>query len=350
MKKSYIIVSILLIINILTSNAQSQNDTIHKNDILFESDSLLHLTIISDFKTITCDVKDDRKYHNASLLYKTANGTEHHLPVKIKTRGNFRRNKANCDFPPLKIKFPEMEKEGTIFENNKNLKFVTHCKTNHKTFEQALLQEYLVYKLYNILTEKSFKVRLLKIKYLDALGEKDPIEKFSFAIENEHEMAKRLGGKIIELQQYKQTNTERNSMITFCIFQYLIGNTDWSVPALHNVTLMYVEGLPIFAIPYDFDWAGMVNCPYATPDPLLNISSVRERVYRGYEYERQEYQSSIDLFKAKKSEIYGLYANFPYLNHKQKKMSTDYLDSFYKILEDENLIKTLLIKNARSID
>jgi len=344
MKTFFLIFSFLFLLISLSVNSQP------KEDILFSSDSLLGVVIISDLKSVTCDVKEEREYHDASLLYKTENGTEQHIPIKIKTRGNFRRNKANCDFPPLKIKFPNNENEGTIFENNKSLKLVTHCKTYNKNFEQTLLQEYLVYKLYNIISEKSFKVRLLKIKYLDALGIKEPVEKFGFVIENEEAMAERLCGNAINLQQYKQSDIEQKSMITFSIFQYLIGNTDWSVPALHNVKLLYKQGQPIYAIPYDFDWAGIVNCAYAEPDALLGISSVRERIYRGFQYERQDYQASIDLFKAKKDQIYALYTNFEYLSHKQKKLSIDYLDSFYKILDNENLIKAYLIKNARNLD
>ena len=161
-------------------------------------------------------------------------------------------------------------------------------------------------------------------------------------------MAERLSGTLLETQKVQYYRTQLNTMILLSMFQYFIGNTDWSVPALHNIKLVSTNPYqPPFPVPYDFDWSGIVNSSYAIPSEKLEISSVRERLYRGFAHNRIAYQEAIDLFKEKKEAIYKLYNEFPYLNSKQKKMSISYINDFYKIIEKENLINAIFIREAR---
>lgn len=169
-----------------------------------------------------------------------------------------------------------------------------------------------------------------------------------FFIENEDVMASRINGKISNLSKIPQKTIDRKTIILLSIFQYFIGNTDWSVPALHNIKIVSKSPYePLFAIPYDFDWSGIVNSAYAIPDEKLGLTTVRERLYRGFQYQRADYEEAFLLFKNKKDLIYKLYNEFPYLSKKQKKSSISYIDRFYKIIENENLQNAIFIKGAR---
>ena len=102
-----------------------------------------------------------------------------------------------------------------------------------------------------------------------------------------------------------------------------------------------------YVIPYDFDYAGIVNTNYAVPDPQLGISSVRERVYRGVCIQEYQIKEEVKKFIEKKKEIYALYENSELLDKNNKRNSINYLDSFYDIIESENRLKRNILDACR---
>ncbi len=46
-----------------------------------------------------------KENHPAEISYTDQEGNEIKLPIKIKVRGNFRKDPINCDFPPLRLNF-----------------------------------------------------------------------------------------------------------------------------------------------------------------------------------------------------------------------------------------------------
>lgn len=184
MTKFSILISLLLIAFNLDLKSQNQTDTLNSkyyvSPDLFKNDSLLTVSIIMDLKTIRNDIYDNIEYHKAAFIYSLGGEKEKHLSIKIKARGHFRRSKANCDFPPLKLKFSRKEREYTVFHNYKKLKLVTHCRTRSEKYQQALFQEYLAYRVFNLLTENSFKVKLAKINYIDSRAKEASISKYAF--------------------------------------------------------------------------------------------------------------------------------------------------------------------------
>ena len=319
---------------------------------LFETDEVLELTLVQNIKALKKDIDEDRSYHPAQLSYMDHNNREVTLNVSVKTRGKTRRDPRLCDSPPLAIKFDPKETKNTPFKKQKKLKLVTHCRKKGEVYEQYILQEYLVYKLYNILTEKSFRVRLVHMTYVDSRDKYKSIKKYAFFIEDEEEMAKRNNGKPDDTRYQFWVLRQKEDQMLFSVFQFMIGNTDWSIPARHNVKLIRVgEKRSLYAVPYDFDMSGIVYTHYSAPHQKLRhqIKSVRSRLYRGLCRKQQEFIPVLARFNKKKEEIYALYNHFPLLEDKYKKDTLRYLDGFYKIINKPKLVKRHLVENCRKL-
>ncbi|HXL54776.1 MAG TPA: hypothetical protein VN958_00880, partial [Chitinophagaceae bacterium] len=79
---------------------------VEKKDItseqsLFNNDTILHFKLAGKLRELFRDRDDDAVYHPMLLQYKNNDSGLISIPLKIKTRGNFRRNPENCFMPPL---------------------------------------------------------------------------------------------------------------------------------------------------------------------------------------------------------------------------------------------------------
>lgn len=313
---------------------------------LFDTEDVLHVRLKADFKAILNDRGEERDYHQAVISWNDSLDQQGELPIRVKVRGNFRRSATNCAFPPIRLNFDEGT-EGTLFDGQNKLKLVTHCQSG-KSYQQFILQEYLMYKIYNELTDYSFRVRLLKIVYEDESGRIKPIVRYGFLIEDEDAMASRNEAKAFEAEGIHPNETNKDIEVLLSLYEYMIGNTDWSIPGMHNVKLIRTEpSKPPIVVPYDFDWCGMINTPYAKPNPTLGIQSVRERLYRGFCASESQWDSTIARFNEKKAEIYSLYEQCPDLKPKVVKGSLRYLDDFYDIINSEKRKKRELASQCR---
>jgi len=265
--------------------------------------------------------------------------------VRINTRGKFRLE--NCKMPPILVNFknnssPRLRPLG-------KLKLVVGCGATNED-EQLIIKEYLAYKMYNMLTEKSFRVRLVKLHYDDSRGKIKPYTQYGFLLEDVDDMAKRNKCKEIQDIAIQTESTDRKQMTLVALFEYMIGNTDWSVPAFHNIKLVQPQkdpdAIPI-AVPYDLNHCGFVNAAYAVPPEELGIESVKDRLYRGFPRSMEELQETIAIFNSKKNDIYDLINNCPWLNKASRKESINYLDGFYKTISNKNSVRHLFIDNAR---
>ncbi len=333
----------------LLASYQNPIDSIYPAPDLFESDSLLELSITTDLKALIKDVGDKNKYHTGRLSYLLGDSIVTMI-VDLKTRGNFRKDRSICAFPPLSIKFNKADSNYSLFHDNDKLKLVTHCQNRNARFEQMLIHEYLIYKAYNIFTPESFRVRLAKISYKDSEDEMNPITKFAFFIEDFKQMAKR-NGKIVRYDtKVHQDHTIISKVTKLALFQYMVGNTDWGVPTLHNIKLISKTPTSrLIPVPYDFDWSSLVDAPYAIPNAKLDIQSIHDRLYRGYQRTAEELEYIFKEFRMKKELLYDLYTNCPYLDDKEKERALNYFDEFYEIIDNPKSIKSEFIDGARII-
>ena len=300
---------------------------------LFSDTSLLEVTLKMNIRKVTADI-DERDDHKATISYIEEDGTEVSIKLKIKVRGKTRANSKVCSFPPLRLDFKKGDNEDNIFAGQNKLKLVVHCQES-KAYDQYVLHEYLIYKTYNLLSENSLRVRLLKITYQDTKEETKSFSKYAFLIEDIGELAKR-NGKVEGGKAINQDRCNQSVLDVLTVFQFMIGNTDWGVAAEHNVKLISNDSTfksPI-PVPYDFDYSGAINTIYAVPSPDIPITSVRDRAFMGYCRQPGTYEKIFEMFNQKKGEIYNLYSEFERLDASRKKMIAKYLDSFYATINN----------------
>ena len=318
---------------------------------LFASHDILEVTLKFDLLTVRRDVGEDREEHPATLSYTDENGALVALEATVKTRGRFRRDTRNCEFPPLRLdlkkgRFPEGQLDGTLFENQNELKLVCHCQDNSEAHEQFVLKEYLAYRVYQLFTEMSFSVRLARVTYVDAMGRRDPFTRFAFFIEDEKMMAERNDAVVLDSMGVRQMELDDAQATLFSFFQYFIGNTDWKVSVLHNVKLLDQNiGFPV-AVPYDFDWAGAVDPPYAAPHPDLGTNDVRERVFISPCRTDYDIGRVIDMFNERKDQIYALYTGLSALEERSLQRSIGYIDEFYEVLSDPEAVRREFVRSC----
>jgi hypothetical protein len=320
-------------------------DTQNVNIKLFESDDLLEIALRFDI-TYYKRKKPDTTYMPAVLTYYLGDRDSVNKNIKLKARGEIRRTQI-CDFPPLYLNFSMKDSTGEFIGINK-LKLVPYCKLG---FEDYILREYLIYKMYNILTDNSLKVRLLRINFINTAKETKPIRQYGFAIEPVKLFEKRTHSFELRSMNLTQRFVKPEMMDRFAIFNYMIGNTDWSVPSLHNALLLSQPYSPqpdlAMIVPFDFDYAGLVNTGYAIPFETLPIKTVRERLYLAVCRSEDSFNNALREFKDKKEAFYKVINDFPYLKDRSKKDMINYLDTFYNLFDKRNTIVSQLLKDCR---
>jgi hypothetical protein len=303
---------------------------------LFDSEDVLELTISGDVGDLMKDRGNDPQYHTLTLTYKTG-GNQVSIPVKVKARGHFRKAKENCTYPPLLLNFDKDSTGNTVFAGQDKLKLVTPCRG-----DKYVVREYLVYKLYNQITPKSFNVRLVKVIFDDPDSKSKKAEPlYGMLIEEEEDMAKRNNSVSVEGKLTRPEQTKRDDFLNMAVFEYLIGNTDWSVQYMQNVKLIALDASATpSTVPYDFDHSGLVLAPYALPAAELLLSSTRERRYRGFCIEdMNQFTEVINRFRERKEALYNVYASTTLLEESYLKSTLKYLDDFYKTINDPKKLK-----------
>jgi hypothetical protein len=290
--------------------------------------------------------KDEEEYLPAIISYRLPDGGEVEKNCHIRARGNYRKEK--CYLPPIKIDFDDSAYLIPEFETMDKIKMVSLCK-QAQNFEQYLIMEYLMYKVYELLTDYSFKTYFLKVNFFDIKGKKKPFSSYSFLIEDIDDLAKRNNAIEVENTGLLPVHLERSVMNQLGVFQFMMGNTDWHVPNLHNLKLLKIKDpdMPIpIPVPYDFDYAGIVNANYAIPHESLPISNIRERYYMGNCMSEEEFSVVKNNFMDHKEDIISLFNDCPLLKGFNQKTAKSYLEDFYVILENDRLVKQWLFERC----
>jgi hypothetical protein len=298
---------------------------------LFESDSVLQITLSGNINELLNDREENSKYHPLTVSYISESGKEFSLTAEAKTRGHFRKMRQNCYFPPLLLHFFKSDTlQASLFKNQNKLKLVMPCRG-----DEYVIREWLVYKLYNLVTPKSFRARLVSITLSDDKKEKNKGPLYAMLLEDEDQMAARNNEFIVE-RKMQPEELLPGDFSNITVFEYMIGNTDWSIQYLQNMKLIAPDSIQVAtAIPYDFDHAGIVNSPYAQPAEQLQMSSVRQRRYRGYcIQDMKEFDPAIALYNELKPAIYNMYTSCRLLDVKYVKTTIKYLDDFYTTINN----------------
>ncbi|MBI1809410.1 MAG: hypothetical protein HYR75_05875 [Gemmatimonadetes bacterium] len=297
---------------------------------LFKWAEPVELTITTDLKRLIKQ-RDSLEIvkHGAMASYVDSAGKTVAFPVTLRARGHFRRQARNCDFPPLYFEPKNSASKGTLFANAGKLKLATNCRPGNDDYQQYILQELVLYRAYATLTDTSFRTRLAHVTYRDSVNAVRPITSWAFFIEDPELMAVRVGGVQLKKTGAYFDDLERDPLGRVGMFEYFIGNTDWSIAALHNIVLVSDTLAHIAPVPYDFDWSGAVNARYAFPDARFKTHSVRKRIYRGDCRDEKALRPVVERFVAKRSAIDALFAGLPQLDASRAKEMRAYFDEFW---------------------
>jgi hypothetical protein len=351
MKKKFFfqVFMVTLLVSLLTgqnnySLAQTAiPDSSKKSFRLFADDKFIDITLRFDL-TSYFKTKPTVDYLKANMTIHLSKTDSISRDIGLRTYGTFRNR--YCVFPPIELNLKKAHFGYTDLDKISTLKMIPECinSTENKNY---ILKEYLAYKLFNVLTDTSLRVRLVTVNFIDTEKKRDPIHQYGFFIEPVETLTARTSSIQIESANLNQKNIVPKIMDRLAIFNYMIGNYNWSVPGLHNVLIIKPVGLDsthLIAIPYDFDWTGLVNAAYAIPTKEMGTDNVRERIFEGICRSKEVYVKDMEQFVDKKDELYRVVNEFPYLDQKEKEDVTGYLDGFFNQLagNKDMLINTLI--------
>lgn len=321
-------------------------------DRLFRDDRVLEIELRGPIETLM-DERSDEEQLGATIRWTEADGRAVEVAVQIRARGNYRRQARVCSLPPIRLNFKTADVENTLFDSQDKLKVVTHCDYRSGRHDRYVLREYVAYRLLNLLTDISYRVRLLRMTYVETDDDNDTRTAFAFVIEDKDRFAARTGLPVVEIPGTRVEHLEPAYTNLVSVFEYMIGNTDFSPIAgppdddcCHNMHLFGSLEEALFPVPYDFDITGIVDAPYATPNPEFRLRNIRDRLYRGRCVNNEHLASTIRHFTEAKPALYALIADEPNLDRSSRRALTGYLDSFYKTIGNPRAVERRIIRRC----
>jgi len=313
---------------------------------LFKETEPLAFTLTADFNGINKDRNPNSTRRFPAVLTVASDKGPQDIQVKLGTRGHFRLMARNCDFVPLRVEFPRDEIAGTPFDGQTNLKLGTHCRGD-KAYDNYTLREYLTYRLFNMVTPLSFRARLARATYVEEKNKKTIATRYAIFIEHENEVARRFGGRVVELPRIVFKDLDAPTLNRMMLFEYMIGNTDFSIWALHNVRIVQDKNRTLYPVPYDFDLSGLVHAPYAVPDPRIGIRSVLDRLYRGPCRSVDDLESTTESFRARHADMLTLLESTRDLEPLARGEAKEYLESFFRMVDKPNAVKKQFVDGCK---
>jgi hypothetical protein len=320
---------------------------------LFADDEPLPLTITADVGALRGDRREspDRPavFTVPTVGSEPRLGAAAEVSGEVRTRGAFRLDPANCSFPPLRLEVAAGAGAGTALEGQDDLKLVSSCRPGRASYDELVTLEYLVYRTYALVTDLSFRTRRIVMTLVDSRSEAEDATRPGFLIEENDALARRTGATVFELEEGRilpSWGLEPRSMMTTAVFQYMVGNSDWSDVAGHNVELLERAGAAL-VVPYDFDFTGVVDAPYAVPPAMFGLSSVRERIYRGWCATPLVTTMTLDRFRAVEAAVMSLWTGSEALNDDTRRRAVAYLEEFFDAIETDERAERVFLRDCR---
>jgi hypothetical protein len=315
--------------------------------LLFDSHEVLQLTVPVDFKKLCRPREDPDCGYTATVLeYTDEHGAAQSLPIEIKIRGGWRSLAKNCSVPLLFVRFDSKSTEDTPFKGQSMLPLTTHCgqglsleaaknRVSPARWTQYLLREYLAHLIYNEITDLSIRARLVRMTYPNPRKPSRKINSYAFFTEHFESVAARNASEVLDRRSFDSSKTDLHAANRVALFQYMIGNTDWSLPRERNVALLLGEDGYQRPLPFDFDMSGLVNAHYAGPAPGLTIDEVTERYFQGFCDPEADWQQLFGEFLNRQRDILALVDTIPELDKNSVRFSQRFLVKFFETLQYE---------------
>ncbi len=323
-----------------------------KADRLFRSNDLLDVTITAPFETLM----DERPVNEdlpGKFSYTDQDGAIVEFDIGIRTRGRYRHQERVCPFAPLRLNFKKAQTTDTLFHKQNKLKLVTHCRDSSGRYEQVTLKEYLAYRFLNEMTDLSFRVRLLRVNYVDIDHARHERKYYGFLIERGERLSKRIKLPLVKIRATGVSSLVGSYTNLISVFQYYVANTDFSPIAgapgdicCHNTYLFGEQGQLYYSIPYDFDMAGLTDAPYATPDPKFQIRNVRQRLYRGRCPNNKHLPATLQVFRDNRELFFSMVGNLQDLSGSSKTSMYALMERFYKLIDNPKAVDKHLVRRC----
>ncbi|MDJ0813318.1 MAG: hypothetical protein QNJ23_06300 [Woeseiaceae bacterium] len=340
----------LTIVALFLAASAANAEDVSDYDPLFLSQDTLEIDVEGPFAFLARE-RPDEEEAPGKLRYVNADGETTEFDVQIRARGNWRRNPEICRFPPLRINFRKSQTDDTLFHKQDKIKLVTHCNNNNR-YAQAVISEYLAYRIFNILTDYSYRVRLVNMTYVYT-DRNETTNSFAVFIEHKDRLGKRIDGEPVETERVAVGSIFPENLNLASMFQYFIGNTDFSPIATapdedccHNQALFTSEEGPYRTIPFDFDQTGLVDAKHAAPNPRFGIPDVKVRLYRGRCVNNELLPETLQRFRDKREEIEALIENQAELTSTTRRNLLRYVESFYDTIDNPRRVQQRIVDDC----
>lgn len=223
---------------------------------------------------------------------------------------------------------------------------------NCENADSYIVKEFLCYRFYEQVSQYTFQTRMIRINFVnedDRKGEMNSL--LGFLIEDDDKVADRFDGEILENKRIAGMVLEDSSAIRHDLFQFMIGNTDWSSLYQHNMKILKLDAKTVVPLAYDFDMTGMVMPPYAQVSSLVDIKNVSDRLFRGFCRDEEMMTSIRNEFLAKEDLIYGEIERQAFLlPPNEVRFMNNYLKEFFDILKDDKRFDFNILSACRTTE
>jgi len=347
------LVSILLLLS-SALEARESKDASAPAQRLFESAETLDVVLRLPWQAI---VTDEFFYQGGyPSVLEVVEGDKQSLSIPVETERRGWSRQVICRYPPIKLRFEKGKARGTIFEGQKSLKLVIRCNDG-EAYQHYVVLEALAYRMFNLLSEFSFRIRALSVTFTDSDTGRSERPTFAFLVEDDSQVASRNAQRKLKLATVRPEQLEPLEASKLALFQYMIGNTAWSLEhkpdqeeCCDNVKLIGQdpEQAPIYAIPNDFDQSGLVNAPYAKPAGGPQANEAPERLFRGFCVHNAKLADARKAFLDQEHNILSLVENESRLADAERARATAYLEAFFAILESPEKFGEQITSDCRN--
>jgi hypothetical protein len=323
---------------------------------LFSDEAPLRLVITAPFNAIAKGKYTDKKVYPATVAL--ADGPA--IPIELRARGYTRRTAGYCSFPPLSLKFDKKTAHGSVFQGQHRLKLVTYCRPALE-YEQRVILEYTAYRLYNLITPISYRVRSAEVTYRTSEGDVGTT-RFGYLIEDVGDVADRNQRQALTAapRQLTAAQLDPHAAARAAVFEFMIGNLDWDFLAgpagadcCHNSKPIAALGATaadargIAPLPFDYDYSGFVDSPYAGPPEGIPVERTTDRFYRGYCISSGEIASVADEYRAHRAQMMAIINGESRLTAPFRDKTLRFMDAFFVVLDDPARLQRDIVKHCR---
>ncbi|MDJ0698552.1 MAG: hypothetical protein QNJ07_01745 [Woeseiaceae bacterium] len=314
---------------------------------VFDGEGVFEIQLAFDFDAICMNPeRNDCDDVPGVITYMSANGESRDVNVNIRTRGRWNPKTAGCQLPSLFVYFDEQTAKGTLFEEESMLPLTTHCRHHNRAYGDLVQIEYLAHRIFTMLTDVSLRTRLLSVTYKDTRSSRAR-RRSAFLIEHFDKLGERTGTTWRDTDKVDLDKVRPEEMARLSLFQYMIGNLDWSAIQPHNVAMFEDAAGFLTPVPFDFDYSGIVSTPYASPPSELPVYSVRQRFYRGLCWPDFDWDALFDEFLAIENDVYAELASLSNVNFKERRRVRHFLKDFFRTIRTEKSRQSKIIDRCR---